>query len=281
LIVPLLAKIRERFVAWLNGHPDDWILSRLFGAVIAATVLVLAYDYYEMATRGDTEEAGITESGPQTSTPDPAPSLLPSILPALRPGGDHRMPYRKPDGRLAEKMTFDLVGDGKLVATGMIMPGTAETFKAEVDKRGSYIKTVTLNSPGGSVRDAIAIGRLIRDKKFSTAVENGNLCASSCPLAFAGGVERRADEKAAIGVHQVFSPSDDPAANSMDQAQRISADCQKYLVEMGVDPRLWIHAMETPREELYRLKSDELVALKLATGRGGEKSAAAATASGS
>ena len=67
----------------------------------------------------------------------------------------------------------------------------------------------------------------------------------------------------------------------MDQAQRISADCQKYLVEMGVDPRLWIHAMETPREELYRLKSDELIALKLATQHGGEKSAAAATASGS
>jgi hypothetical protein len=278
--VPLLATIRERFVAWLNDHPDDWILSRLFGMVIAAAILVLAYDYYEMAAGTGAEEAGITENEPQTATPD-SPSFLPSILPALRPGGDHRMPYRKPDGRLAEKMTFDLASDGKLMATGLIVPGSAEAFKAEVDKRGSYIKTVTLNSPGGSVRDAIAIGRLIRDKKFATEVENGNLCASSCPLAFAGGVERHADEKAAIGVHQVFSPSDDPAANTMDQAQRISADCQKYLVEMGVDPRLWIHAMETPKEELYRLKSDELISLKLATRYGEQKSTAAPTASGS
>lgn len=54
----------------------------------------------------------------------------------------------------------------------------------------------------------------------------------------------------------------------MDQAQRVSADCQKYLVEMGVDPRLWIHAMETPKTELYRLKPDELLSLKLATQRG-------------
>ena len=178
-------------------------------------------------------------------------------------------------------MTFDLLGDGKLMATGMITPGTGETFKAEVEKRGGYIKTVVLNSTGGSVQDAIAMGRLIRQKKFSTAVENGNYCASSCPLVFAGGVERRAGEKAAIGVHQVFSPTDNPAANNMDQAQRISADCQKYLVEMGVDPRLWIHAMETPRGELYHLKPDELLSLKLATQRGEQKSAAAVSASGS
>jgi hypothetical protein len=136
LIVPLLATVRERFVAWLNGHPDDWILSRLFGMLIAAAMLVLAYDYYEMAA--GTEEVGITESEPQTTTPN-SPSFLPSILPTLRPGGDHRMPFRKPDGRLAEKMTFDLAGDGKLIATGLIVPGSAEAFKAEVDKRGSYI----------------------------------------------------------------------------------------------------------------------------------------------
>jgi hypothetical protein len=279
--VRLPAVIRERFVGWLNNHPDDWILSRLLGVVIAAAIVVLAYDYYEMAIGRDAEAAGITENEPaQTAIPDPLPSFLPSILPSLRPGGD-RMPFRKPDGKLAEKMTFDLVGDGKLVATGMIAPGTGEAFKAEVEKRGSYIKTVVLNSTGGSVQDAIAIGRLIREKKFSTAVENGNLCASSCPLVFAGGVERRAEEKAAIGVHQVFSPTDNPAANNMDQAQRVSADCQKYLVEMGVDPRLWIHAMETPKEELYRLKPDELLSLKLATQRGDQKSLSPVSTSGS
>jgi hypothetical protein len=282
LTVPLFAAIRERFIAWLNGHPDDWILSRLLAVVIAAAIVVLAYDYYEMATDADAEEAAITESepSPRTAIPNASPSFLPSLLPSFRPG-DRRMPFGKPDRKLAEKMTFDLIGDGKLVATGMILPGTEEAFKAEVDKRGSYIKTVVLNSTGGSVQDAIAMGRLIREKKFSTAVENGNFCASSCPLVFAGGVERRAGEKAAIGVHQVFSPTDNPAANNMDQAQRISADCQNYLVEMGVDPRLWIHAMETPRGGLYRLKPDELLSLKLATQRGEQKSAAAAAASGS
>src|SRR3989442_1259589 len=68
---------------------------------------------------------------------------------------------------------------------------------------GGYIKTVVLNSPGGSVADAMAIGRLIRAKKFATEVEAAKYCASSCPLVFAGGIERRAGEKAVIGVHQV------------------------------------------------------------------------------
>ena len=60
-----------------------------------------------------------------------------------------------------------------------------------------------LNSPGGSVADALAMGRLIREKKFATEVEAGKYCVSSCPLVFAGGVDRRAGDKATIGVHQV------------------------------------------------------------------------------
>jgi len=49
------------------------------------------------------------------------------------------------------------------------------------------VKTVVLRSPGGSVQDALAMGRLIREKQFATEVEAGRYCASSCPLVFAGG----------------------------------------------------------------------------------------------
>jgi hypothetical protein len=44
---------------------------------------------------------------------------------------------------------------------------------------------------------------------------------------------------------------------------------------MGVDLRLWVHAMETPKDQLYFLKPDELLSLKLATQRGAEPKAAA------
>ncbi len=129
---------------------------------------------------------------------------------------------------------------------------------------------MVLNSPGGSVADALAMGRIIRDKKFATEVEAGKYCASSCPLVFAGGVERRAGDKAAIGVHQVFAISSGGARGAatrdeMSDAQRISARCQRYLIDMGINPQMWVHAMETPKDKLFIFKPDELKSLNIVT----------------
>jgi len=35
---------------------------------------------------------------------------------------------------------------------------------------------------------------------------------------------------------------------------------------MGIDPLVWVHAMETPKDELFYFTPDEMVDLKLATG---------------
>ena len=84
----------------------------------------------------------------------------------------------------------------------------------------------------------------------------------------AGGVERRAGEKATIGVHQVAAV---PTAavnrlrDDMSVAQTISARCQHYLSEMGVSLQVWVHAMETPHNRLFVFKPDELKALNLVT----------------
>jgi hypothetical protein len=184
----------------------------------------------------------------------------------VRRDGDEGPP-RKADGALKERMTFDLAENGRLIVKGRIDPGTAESFAAEVKKRGSYIKTVVLSSPGGSVADALQMGRLIRAKGFATEVENGGYCASSCPLVFAGGAARRAGAKAAIGVHQIFAGAGQAGGlgEGMNGAQRVSAECQRYLREMGVDLEVWVHAMETPKERLYYFKPDEMLKLRLAT----------------
>ena len=198
--------IRPRFERWLNACPDDVVLRWLFGAVLVATVSVLALDYYEMYTAPEVETALVSPSSP-LSTPSSKPADEP-LPPARRAGDDkRRAPLRVSDKQLAAAMTFELVGDGKLMAIGTIMPGSADAFAAEVAKRGSYVKTIVLHSPGGSVQDALKMGRLIREKKFATEVEAGRYCASSCPLVFSGGVERRAGDKVAIGVHQVFAAS--------------------------------------------------------------------------
>lgn len=258
---PALASFRAAFQGWLAGRPDDTMLRWLFGVMVAATFAVVALDYSEF----DAFLAEKTRALTEETTGAPAAEPLPQTP---RDGERRRAaPLRVPEAKLQEKMSFDLAADGRLIATGTIFPGTADAFATEIAKRGSYVKTVVLQSPGGSVQDALAMGRLIRQKNFHTEVEAGRYCASSCPLVFAGGLERRAGVKALIGVHQVSSGMRElvPLRDGMEDAQRISAACQKYLRDMGVDLGVWVHAMETPKDELYYFKPAELVSLKLAT----------------
>jgi hypothetical protein len=258
------------FRAWLPDHPDEAIVRWIFRVAVTVTIVALAVDLAGM-------NGWITIPNPATAPAEiklesPAldhPSIMPAILAPLLPGGDKRLvALPQPDGVMAKPMTFELVGGGKLMATGTITPGISEPFAAEVSRHGDYIKTVVLNSPGGSVVDAMSMGRLIRERKFATEVEAGKYCASSCPLVFAGGVERRAGDKAAIGVHQVAAVA--PAANvaprdEMSVAQNISARCQRYLGDMGVSLQVWMHAMETPHDKLFVFKPDELKSLNIVT----------------
>src|SRR5882757_8693860 len=199
--MPQSSTMQQRFHAWLSDNPDEAVLRWIFRSVVTVTIIVLAVDLAGMnGLLGNPELAEITQEQPSFNLP----GIVPSVLAPLLPGGDKRlMPLPQPDGAMAKPMTFELVGGGRLMATGTITPGSSQAFAAEIGRRGDYVKTVVLNSPGGSVVEALAMGRLIREKKFATEVEAGKYCASSCPLVFAGGVERRASQRASIGVHQV------------------------------------------------------------------------------
>jgi hypothetical protein len=263
--MPQSSTMQQRFHAWLSDHADEAVLRWIFRSLVAATIAALAVDL--AGRNGWLGNPGLAEIE-QEQRPLNLPSIVPSVLAPLLPGGDKRlMPLPQPDGVMAKPMTFELVGGGKLMATGAITPGISESFAAEIGKRGDYIKTVVLNSPGGSVSDAVAMGRLIREKKFATEVEAGKYCASSCPLVFAGGLERRAGDKAAIGVHQIaaFSVANALPRDEMSAAQNISARCQRYLGDMGVSLQVWVHAMETPHDKLFVFKPDELKSLNLVT----------------
>lgn len=267
------ANLRDRFVEWLNDRPDETVLRALFGTVLTATIGVVALDAFEWANAPEPTPLATPSGRPSTGMPSSQP------LPATRPrtGERRAAPLRQRDERLKAAMSFELVGDGKLMAVGGIEPGTSKRFADEIEKRGSYVKTIVLHSPGGSVQDALAMGRLIRERKFATEVEAGAYCASSCPLVFAGGHERRAGERAAIGVHQVFAASNGPVnGDGMASAQRVSAECQRYLRDMGVDQQVWVHAMETPKDELFYFKPEELIGLKLATSAAGAATPTAA-----
>jgi hypothetical protein len=261
--------MQQRFRVWLVDHADEAVLRWIFRVILTVTIAALAFDLGTMQgwivyPDAAATPAEIKEDWPKLNLPG-----MPSILAPLLPGADKRLvPLPAPDSITAKPMTFELVGGGKLMATGTITPGSSESFATEVGRHGEYVRTVVLNSPGGSVTDALAMGRLIRQRKFATEVEAGKYCVSSCPLVFAGGVDRRAGDGATIGVHQVAAirpAANGPPRDEMSLAQNISARCQRYLGEMGISLQVWVHAMETPHDKLFVFKPDELKSLNMVT----------------
>jgi hypothetical protein len=255
--------LSQRLHRWLAGNAEAQVLRWLLRLLLIATVSVLALDLSAMT--GFKPESLWREVTEQPVLPDMPPVTIDE--PANPQPGRPVVPARKADGALAKPMTFSLGKNGRLIATGMIAPGSAEAFAAEVNARGEYIKTVLLNSPGGSVGDALQMGRLIRARGFATEVEKDKICVSSCPLVFVGGVKRAAGADAIIGVHQVFAPDPAEAArhDTMSEAQRVSARCQRYLADMGVDLKMWVHAMETPKDRLFIFPANELRELNIVT----------------
>jgi len=240
---------------------DDSTLPRLvLHALIAAAVAFLVIDFRNLMI-----------ANAELPVFDPAaPDSMPILPPVLTDGEPDNAPSEITTSveLLKQPITFELQPGGILLARGAIDYGAAGRFQKEIEARGEYVKTVSLESPGGAVGDALAMSKLIREKKIGTKVVKGALCASSCPIVLAGGITRNADDGAVIGVHQVFNGSKEKLSpeRAMSDAQRTTADVTRHLDEMGIKPGLWIHAMETPPDRLYYLKPEEMKEFALVTG---------------
>lgn len=53
------------------------------------------------------------------------------------------------------------------------MRHAGDRLAEELETRGEYVATVSLNSPGGSVEDAMTMGKLLRENDVSTEVADG------------------------------------------------------------------------------------------------------------
>ncbi len=171
-----------------------------------------------------------------------------------QPGGDI-------DPDMPRRMTALPVTEGDTAGIslrGAIMPGDGERISAAL--RAAAPAYVTLDSPGGSVSDALAIGRVLRELGSSTRVQDGTICLSACPYIFVGGTERRVDDNGRLGVHQhSFGESTIlPAFLAAEDIQRGQAKVLDHLVTMGIDLQIMGPALATPADEIYILTKSEL-----------------------
>ena len=111
-------------------------------------------------------------------------------------------------------------------AEGKIVTGSADALERTLNASGGRRLPIAINSAGGAVNDAMAMGRLIRAKRLAVVVahttispcakgaktcndakgvveSHGAYCASACTLALAGGVERYISPQSYVGVHQM------------------------------------------------------------------------------
>lgn len=250
------------FIRYLSRFDDGEVLRWAFRGLLLGAIGVLGTDLADLSRSN-----GWWNNDAAIVAPD-EPVLPPAVeTNAPVPSGDPRPFVTSDDAVLRQPMAFALEADGILRADGTIADGTAARFAAEIAARGEYVKTLLLNSPGGALEDAMAMAKLVRERGIATEVRDGALCASSCPLLFAGGKSRIAGEKAAIGVHQFYAAvsSDVAREQVMADAQATTARISRHLANMGVDPALWLHALDTPPRALYYLSAKELVEYRLVT----------------
>jgi hypothetical protein len=143
----------------------------------------------------------------------------------------------------------------RIFASGPIDAGAAERFRTFVRKQGIDWGKVYLNSPGGSLPAAIALGKAIRALKFDTAVQHRDwqiwnpptaACTNECVFAFVGGVYRFVwDSSGRLGLSTLRDGGEDRDGLLDGQAAR--GTLVPYLRKMGVNPSVLSTAAASSR----------------------------------
>lgn len=248
--------------------PDTWrILRWVFAAQLGFAAVLLGTDLAKLI--------------PQLAWPSTAPELTAPIGPGdqTRRYSPRQLPDRPPapgsrplpgTESMPNRLTFatpQWQGETVLTLTGRISEGDATRFSDYLETLEALPSQVYLNSPGGSVSDALTIGRALRARDMNTVMSASDICLSACPYILAAGVSRIADADAMIGVHQHYFGQNTvlPAFVAVEQIQRGQGEVMSYLQEMGVDPLMMQPALLTPSDEIYLLTPVERSTYRLTT----------------
>lgn len=172
-----------------------------------------------------------------------------------------------------------------LVLEGTIAPGDYEKLIKFIGEScpDACPSAIYLASPGGSLAEAIKIGRLVRAMRLKTQVpdnapqewrqkfqeivklanpKKNYLCTSACFFIAVAGIERSAEsffESTLLGVHRPYLSDSDLKILSADQALSSAAGVRllidSYLKEMGV-PSKYLDLMFSVPKERVRWISD-------------------------
>ncbi|BAO31030.1 hypothetical protein SUTH_03257 [Sulfuritalea hydrogenivorans sk43H] len=119
---------------------------------------------------------------------------------------------------------------------------------------------VSLDSEGGDLYAAMAIGRMFRKARVWAQVGWSGKCMSSCVILLAGAVKRSTFDGGPVGIHRPYSI--DTNAISFEALQtkttKLGADVSAYLREMNIPESLYENMKQIPPETIRVLSYSEL-----------------------
>lgn len=167
---------------------------------------------------------------------------------------------------------------------GTIGKGLTKRFEDFVENEDVEGDQLIINSPGGDLAEALKLGRLLRDWDWNTRVGSsegmlhkpdgsldlygiqgyppGGRCERACAYAFMGGVSRMMHKDSLIGL-QRFQAHDQSIDG--ERAQAISGQLVSYILEMGVDARVFVAASSKDSDSMFRVDSEQAKKYDLVT----------------
>ncbi|MEO1139229.1 MAG: hypothetical protein AAFW87_07210 [Pseudomonadota bacterium] len=231
-------------------------------ARILTGTLIFQVGVGAMLVMGDVQQARLSLPG---LGPD-----APRLTEPVRPGDQRRLfrpirdrpvtrPARDP-GKIPQRLTLSQVDSTTYRLEGGIADGDAERVIKLLDDAAPKPEWLILQSPGGTVSDALTLGRYLRETGINTRMLAGEFCYSACPYLLVGGRVREVDEAAQVGVHQHYFGESTilPASFAVEDIQAGQGEVMIYLDEMGIDPLVMTHALSTPPDEIYVLLPEQL-----------------------
>lgn len=202
-----------------------------------------------------------------TAATYPAAAATISIV-SMQYSATHPVPHLHYDGE-----TMD--GD---VATLQDMYDTFVKCRLScIGPEGGATAVLTLNGPGGSYYEGLALADFLRANHIATVVERGSTCYSACAFAFLGGsawssqdgvgtyVDRMVEPGSIVGFHAPYA-DEESFTNAMNERGAMATQGQtrdslalmvKELVRWNVDPEVIFRMVGMGPDETYNLVTAE------------------------
>ncbi len=158
---------------------------------------------------------------------------------------------------------------------GYIDTGATARLEHVLDAEGVRSAVVYFDSPGGHVVEAMALGRVLRERGYATSVgirapgsalPRAGRCYSACPIAYAGGVRRSLEPGSVIGTHRAANSVPVPDETAFQEA--VTGQVKDYLIQMDISPELVTMMSGVPHHAIRELTTDEAIRLGLVNAGG-------------